>query len=96
MMRPSVNPGPVADAAPMAPLLTDYDRRHLITYLMLLDAVKDGIDRDAIIREVLQIDPASDRRRAAQAFESHLARAQWMTKQGYRHLLDGARTRKSS
>ncbi len=77
-------------------MLTDYDRRHLITYLMLLDAVKYGIERDAIIREVLQIDPVSDPERATQTFESHLARAQWMTKHGYRHLQDGARNRKSS
>jgi Uncharacterized conserved protein (DUF2285) len=92
LTRPSVNPGPVADEAPTDAELTDYDRRHLITYMMLLDAIKDGIDRDAIVREVLQIDPA-EKERAARAFNSHLARAHWMTAHGYRHLLAASRPR---
>jgi len=87
MIRPSVNPGPVADAAPTEPTLTDYDRRYLIVYMMLLDAVKDGADRDEIAREILQIDPVADADRALRAYESHLARARWMSAHGYQHLL---------
>jgi hypothetical protein len=92
--RPSVNPGPVADQAPTDPELTDYDRRHLVTYLMLLDAIRDGIDRDSIAREVLQIDPVAETDRAARAFDSHLARARWMTAHGYRHLLSDPNLRR--
>jgi hypothetical protein len=36
---------------------------------------------------VLHIDPDQDADRARRAFDSHLARAQWMTAVGYRHLL---------
>jgi hypothetical protein len=36
---------------------------------------------------VLHIDPEREPDRAWQAFESHLARAKWMTRDGYRHLL---------
>jgi len=37
---------------------------------------------------VLHIDPSRERDRARRAWESHLARAKWMTTHGYRHLLD--------
>ena len=93
MRRPSVNPGPVADAAPTEPALTDYDRRYLIVYMMLLDAVHDGADRDEIAREILQIDPVAEADRAIRAYDSHLARARWMSARGYRDLLKEARGR---
>ena len=89
VIRPSVNPGPVADAAPTEPALTDYDRRYLIVYVMLLDAVKDGADRDEIAREILQIDPVAEPDRVSRAYESHLVRARWMSTHGYKHLLKG-------
>jgi len=93
MNRPSVNPGPVADAAPIEPVLTDYDRRYLIVYVMLLDAVKRGVDRNEIAREILQIDPVAEADRAIHAYETHLARARWMSTHGYQHLLKGPRSR---
>ena len=34
-------------------------------------------------------DPSRERDRARRAWESHLARAKWMTTHGYRHLLEG-------
>jgi hypothetical protein len=37
----------------------------------------------------LHIDPDREPDRAKHAFDSHLARAKWMTDQGYRHLLRG-------
>jgi hypothetical protein len=40
-----------------------------------------------VYRRVLDIDPDTEANRARLAFESHLSRARWMTKQGYRHLL---------
>ncbi len=40
MIRPKVDAGPAAEFAPAGETLTDYDRLHLITYLMLLDAVR--------------------------------------------------------
>ena len=64
MAKPKVNAGPAADSAPTTDSITDYDRRHLITYLMLLDAVKDGIDPADCAREILQIDPVAEPDRA--------------------------------
>ena len=76
--KPPLDP-PVADQAPVAEGLTDYDHEHLVTYLRLIDAE----------RIVLHIDPSHERDRARRAWESHLARAKWMTTHGYRHLLEG-------
>jgi len=40
-----------------------------------------------VARIVLHIDPAREPDQARSAFDSHLARAKWMTEQGYRHVL---------
>ena len=42
-----------------------------------------------VARIVLDIDPSREPERARRAWESHLARANWMTEHGYRHLLRG-------
>lgn len=75
----------VADTAPTDPNLTDYDRRHLATYLRLLDADAEKADWREIAKIVLRIDP--DRDCARSALDSHLARAKWMLAHGYGHLL---------
>lgn len=79
----------VADAAPTDGILTAYDEQHLVTYLRLLDAAEDGADWREVAKLVLHIDPASEPARARRAWETHLARARWMTEHGYRHLLRG-------
>ena len=84
MQTPPLDPD-VADTAPSGPKLTAYDEEHLVTYLRLLDADADGADWREVARLVLHRDPESDRTRGA--FESHLARARWMTDHGYRQLL---------
>ncbi len=86
MPKPSLRPK-VADAAPTADTLTGYDEEHLITYLRLLDADAEGADWAEVARIVLQINPAQEPDRARRAFESHLARAKWMTMHGYQYLL---------
>ena len=78
---------PVADQAPNADYLTDYDQEHLSVYVRLLDADADGADWMDVACLVLAIDPAQEPGRARGAWESHLARAKWMTARGYRHLL---------
>ena len=80
---------PVADTAPTDRALTGYDEQHLVTYLRLLDAETDGADWQEVAKLVLHIDPASEPARARCAWESHLARARWMTESGYQHLLRG-------
>ena len=84
--KPKLDPGPVLDLAPTVDALTDYDRLHLITYIRLLDCVADGVEPEEIMREVLQLDPRRDPERARRAYESHVERARWMTKQGVAHV----------
>jgi hypothetical protein len=78
------------DASPLAPAgpaLTDYDVEHLITYLRLLDADAEGADWREVTRIVLRLDPDCEPDRARQSFDSHLARAKWMSGAGHRHPL---------
>lgn len=88
MQSPPLDP-PVDDLAPTSGILTGYDERHAITYLRLLDADADGADWKDVAKIVLHIDPVKEPERARRAWESHLARARWMTEKGYRHLLEG-------
>lgn len=85
MPRPSFD-ADVADLPPSVPTITAYDEEHLITYLRVFDAAEEGADWREVARIVLRMDPDQDTERARRAFESHLARANWMTR-GYRLLL---------
>jgi hypothetical protein len=80
---------PVADRAPEDDAPTGYDLEHVTTYLRLLDADAEGADWTEVARIVLHIDPSQEPERARRSWESHLARAKWMTKNGYQHLLRG-------
>jgi hypothetical protein len=77
----------VADTAPDEPALTEYDKEHAVTYARLLDAEADNADWREVARIVLHIDPTTEPERARLAFDSHLARAKWVARHGYRHLL---------
>jgi hypothetical protein len=77
----------VADLAPVEQTLTPYDEQHAITYVRLLDAEKANADWQEVARIVLHIDPVADPTRARGAYESHLARAKWVARHGYRQLL---------
>jgi hypothetical protein len=81
---------PRADAPPVASHVTDYDLEHAIIYLRLLDGVNEGADPAEIAKIVLHCDPELDRDRALRVFDAHYARAVWMTKTGYRDLLQTA------
>jgi hypothetical protein len=85
---PPLDP-PVADSAPTDAVLTAYDEQHLVTYLRLLDAEAEAADWREVARIVLHIDPDNEPDRAHRTWETHLARARWMTEHGYRHLLRG-------
>jgi hypothetical protein len=88
MPQPPLDP-PVADQAPQAEVLTGYDQEHLVTYLRLLDADTEGADWTEVARIVLHIDPSQEPERARRVWQSHLARAKWLSEHGYRHLLEG-------
>ncbi|MCA1393300.1 MULTISPECIES: DNA -binding domain-containing protein [Bradyrhizobium] len=91
MQKPTRCPH-VDDGAPSGALLTRYDEGHLATYSRMLDADREGADWRKVSRIILHIDPEREPARARRAFDSHLARAKWMTEYGYRQLLRGGVT----
>lgn len=88
-VKPELDPD-VDDLAPMEPDVTLYDEAHFVTYLRLLDAEADGADWTEVARIVLHRDPVAEMGRTRACWKSHLARAQWMTKAGYRKILEQA------
>lgn len=76
-----------ADRAPEGPQLTAYDESHLTDYLQLLDADAEKVDWQVVASGIFDIDPAAEPDRAKAMYDSHLARARWMTEIGYAHLL---------
>jgi hypothetical protein len=78
---------PVADVPVPGPVLTDYDLEHAIHYLRMLDAHAEGADWREVAKIVLQRDHEADELGAVRCYQTHLARAQWMTEQGFRQLL---------
>ena len=76
-----------ADEPPQSGRLSAYDERHLVTYLRLLDAEKDGASWEEAVSIIFAIDPASEPDRAQRVYATHLARAKWMTEHGYKHLM---------
>lgn len=75
------------DQPPDVPHLTPYDEQHIRTYLRLLDADHEGADWQEVVRIIFGIDPIKEPERAHSVHSSHLARARWMTKAGYRDFL---------
>lgn len=77
----------IADQAPSDTKVTDYDRAHLTLYLRLLDADREQAAWDEVASILLVIDPVKERDRARLRYETHLARARWMSDGGYLDLL---------
>jgi hypothetical protein len=88
-MRKTPLDPPVDDTAPDAAVLTRYDEQHMITYLRLLDAEAEGADWRDVTSIVLHVDATNEPGRAQRAWESHLARAHWLSENGYQNLLRG-------
>ncbi|UCI09506.1 DNA -binding domain-containing protein [Mesorhizobium sp. B1-1-8] len=78
---------PFDESAPTGDELTDYDRSHIKLYMRLFDADADGADWREVVKILFGIDPTKEPQRARSVHDSHLARARWMTRTGYRHLL---------
>jgi hypothetical protein len=87
MSKPPLDPD-VADTAPTDPTVTAYDEQHVVTYTRLLQAESERADWREVAQIVLHIDADHEPDRARNAYESHLARAKWVTQQG--RLLRGA------
>jgi hypothetical protein len=76
-----------SEAPPESDRLTGYDRAHFILYMRLLDSVADAADWREAVAILFGLDPAAEPERARRVYDSHLARARWMTHTGYRHLV---------
>ncbi|MGA8169532.1 MAG: hypothetical protein WB816_01650, partial [Methylocystis sp.] len=63
-------------------------RAHTVTYLRLLDAAEEGVPWEEASQIVLGIDPLHEPARAKRAYDSHIARARWLTKNGYKEFLE--------
>ncbi len=81
MKRPPLDPD-VVDVAPNASTLTAYDEQHVVTYMRLLHAESEKADWREAARLVLHIDPEHEPDRARNCYQSHLARAKWLTEHG--------------
>ena len=86
-MKPLLLNPDVADLAPDGDELTAYDEEHTVTYCRMLDAERASADWREVARIVLHIDPEAEADRARRAFDSHLSRAKWISRTGYRQLL---------
>ncbi len=75
------------DEPPRDQALTPYDREHMVLYLRLLDAARDGADWREAVQILFGLDPDLDPQRCRLIHDAHLARAQWMTERGYRELV---------
>ena len=85
----------VDDEAPAGDAITAYDERHYVTYLRLLDAKAEGADWKEVARIVLHRDPAAEELRTYRCWQSHLERAQWLSREGYRKILEQAAANKA-
>jgi hypothetical protein len=79
---------PFEDCPPQLDRVGPYDQNHLSSYIRLLDAEAEGADWREAVSIIFGIDPEKEPERARRVYDSHLARAHWMTEKGYRHLLE--------
>jgi hypothetical protein len=75
------------DEPPLNAAVTPYDYAHMKLYLRLLDAERDGADWREAVLILFGLDPDHDPQRCRHVHDSHLARAHWMTRHGYRDLV---------
>ena len=71
---------------PQADSVTAYDEAHFVTYLRLLDAMADGAAWEEIARIVFGVDPFAEAEQAKAMYDSHLERARWMARSGYKKI----------
>jgi hypothetical protein len=81
----------ILDAPPASETLTEYDHAHMVLYLRLFDAAEEGADWREVVEILFGLDPVKAPERCRRVYDSHLARARWMTEQGYRELLESGR-----
>lgn len=75
------------DQPPESQEITKYDREHMKLYIRLLDAAADGADWHEAVSILFGLDTDLEPERARRVYDTHLARARWMTEHGYRKLV---------
>lgn len=75
------------DEPPAGAAVTSYDEGHLVTYLRILDAAAENADWREVVQVIFGVDPSVDPARSRKIYDSHLARARWMSASGYRDLV---------
>lgn len=70
------------NVAPERLVVTEYDRRHLYTYAELIGADDAGVDWDRGAQDILGRDPVAEPQTTKICWETHLARARWITGAG--------------
>lgn len=75
------------DEPPDGETVTPYDEQHFVTYLRLLDATAEGAKWQEIAGIIFGLDAETVPKRARLVHRTHLARARWLAKTGYRQLL---------
>lgn len=75
------------DDPPKSEEITRYDREHMKLYVRLLDAAADGADWHEAVWILFGLNADVEPERARRVYDTHLARARWMTEHGYRKLV---------
>lgn len=75
------------DRPPGGDQVTEYDRKHHRSYWRILDAEAEQADWREVVTIIFGIDAAAEPDRARTVYDTHLARARWMSDSGYRQLL---------
>lgn len=68
---------------PRADNVTEHDRRHVKTYIRLMEADTAGASEDEMAREIVPGDRPTKARIARIAVRSHLRRAYWLLEHGF-------------
>lgn len=79
--------GDFLDQPPSGTALTDYDRAHAKLYVRLLDADAEGADWQEVVETLFGLSAKAEPERALHVYATHLARAKWMTENGFRQIL---------
>ena len=85
----------VDDIAPTGDEITTYDERNFVTYMRLLDAKAEDADWKEVAQIVLHRDPSFEELRTYRCWQSHLERAQWLSREGYKRILEQAAANKA-
>jgi hypothetical protein len=74
---------PIRDEAPTDPVMTAYDRMHVLTYARLQSAEREGANWRDGARIILRRDAGADPAKVWRCWHSHCLRARWVATTGF-------------